>query len=147
MAFKVYKPGQGRYARLTCGAMLGLLTAYGCKALADTLVDAGKLPEFTKKVFLGAEVTYAQVVPIAVFIAIMAVIIWGLNYPKFAEFLIETEIEMGRVAWPSRSSVIGSSMIVIVTVVIMSLLLFGMDNALLFLLQKSGLYEVRNVLQ
>ncbi len=136
MAFHVYKPGQGRYARITCGVLLGLLVAYGCVALKGTLSDVGYLP-FTVG---GISFSYAQVVPVLLFVALVATLAWGLNYPKFADFLIETEVEMTRVAWPTRKAVIGSSVVVIVTVIVMSGVLFGVDRLFIWLLTVGGLY-------
>ena len=137
MSFQVYKKGQGRYVRITTGALLALLTLYGCSALSAALYDAGALPWR----FMGQVYTYSQVVPIAVFIAVMVGLVWFLNWPRFAEFLIETEIEMRRVAWPSRASVLSSSLVVIVTVVLMSFLLFGIDRLLLFVLKLMKFYR------
>ena len=130
MAFRIYKPGQGRYVRTATGVLLGLWGIYGCSALSNALSDSGELPGFLKPIFLGQAVTYSQVVPVAVFIALVLVVVWFLNWPKFADFLIETEIEMARVAWPGRNAVIGSSVVVVVTVVVMSFVLFGIDQLL-----------------
>jgi len=138
--FQIYKPGQGRTARLSSGVLLGLLTAYGCSSLKVTLIDAGTLPAFMLKLFFGHPVTYGEVIPVIVFIFVMAAVVWMLNYPKFADFLIETEIEMSRVAWPTRSTVVGSSVVVIVTVIVMSVLLYLVDWGFLLILTKAGLY-------
>lgn len=141
MAFQIYKPGQGRYARLTCGVLLALLTLYGCQSLTVTLEgSAGMLPEWTKPLFLGRAMAYSQVVPIAVFIAVAAFIVWLLNYPKMADFLIDTELEMGRVAWPSRKTVVASSTVVVVTVIVMSFVLFGIDQVIIQLFKLLRIY-------
>jgi len=50
-----------------------------------------------------------------------------VNYDKFAEFLISTESEAERVAWPSRPQVIQSTIIVIMAVALMGILLLVMD--------------------
>ena len=135
MAFAIYKPGQGKYVRITTGALFTLLTGYGAHSLEATLADTGTF--FT---LFGQDFTYAQVIPIAVFLVIVAALVWGLNYAKFADFLIETEVEMGRVIWPTRRSVIGSSIVVVLTVVVMSALLFGVDKLLFTVMHAVGLY-------
>jgi preprotein translocase SecE subunit len=140
MVLRIYKPGQGRYARISAGVFLALATLYGCQALTNTLADSGALPEFMKPVFFGRVMTYAAVVPVAVFLVVMAVVIWFLNYPKMADFLIDTEIEMGRVAWPGRKTVIASSTVVVVTVVLMSFLLFGIDQVIIQLFKLLKIY-------
>jgi preprotein translocase SecE subunit len=117
------------------GVLAALLTAYGCASLRDVLSDAGTLPDFFKALF-RVDVSYAQVVPIAVFIAVMALTLWFLNWPRFADFLIDTELEMGKVAWPARKAVVASSVVVIVTMVVMGVMLYGIDVALLFVLRR-----------
>lgn len=135
MALSIYKPGQGKYARVTTGVILALWSAYGVNSLKVSLGSAGSL--FT----IGSqEFTYAQVVPVVVFLAAVALIAWLLNFRKFADFLIETEAEMGRVIWPSRSSVVASSIVVIVTLVVMSALLWGVDTILFWALKAARLY-------
>ena len=135
MAFAIYKPGQGKYSRTTAGVLLGLTAAYGASALKGTLADAGVM--FT---VAGQQFSYAQVVPMLVFILLAAAIAWGLNFPRFADFLIETEIEMSRVIWPTKRTVISSSIVVIVTVVVMSVLLYWVDWLFLKGLTAIGLF-------
>lgn len=114
---------------------MALLAAYGCYALGNSLSETGTLFSL-----LGNPVSYAQAVPIIVFLALVVALVWLLNWPKFADFLIETEIEMGRVAWPGRRAVFGSSVVVIVTVLLMSFLLYGVDRLLIWLLHLVKLY-------
>lgn len=135
MAFKIYKPGQGRYARISTGVLLGLLVAYGCASLKGALSEAGTLMTFSR-----FALTYAQVVPVVVFIVLVTAIALGLNYAKFADFLIETEIEMGRVVWPTRKEVFASSTVVIVAVIGMAILLWAVDNGLVAILELIKLY-------
>jgi len=133
--FRAYKPGQGRYARITSGVLLALLSAYGCRSLSWVLADAGAMPTF-----LGVTVTWAQVVPVAVFFVVMAAGVYALNHPRVADFLIETETEMGKVNWPSRRTVVASSVVVIVVVLIMAGCLYGIDRFFLVILEQIGLY-------
>lgn len=135
MAFSIYKPGQGKYARLATGALLALLAAYGTSSLRGALGESGVMFRIGPQEF-----TYAQIIPIVVFALLVAAIAWGLNHRRFADFLIETETEMGRVIWPARSAVIGSAVVVIVTLVLTSVLLYGADNLLLVVLKSVGLY-------
>jgi preprotein translocase subunit SecE len=124
----IYKPGQGRYARISTGVLLGLFVGYGCNSLRYLLGGT------------SLSAVLARVIPVAVFLVAAAGIAFALNYPKFADFLIETEIEMGRVIWPTRKAVLGSSVVVIVTVLVMAALLFGADELLLWLLRRLRLY-------
>ena len=50
------------------------------------------------------------------------------NRPKTADFLIETENELkNKVTWPSRKEEISASVVVVVTVLILSVFIFGVD--------------------
>lgn len=134
MALKIYKPGQGRYARIGAGVLLGVLVAYGCRSLAGQ-IPTGNLMETS-----AITLTYEQVIPVVVFLGVILGLAIALNMPKVADFLIETEIEMGRVIWPSRAAVIASSTVVIVTMVVMAALLWGVDFGLLKILELVRLY-------
>lgn len=135
MALKIYKPGQGRYARLGLGALLALALLAGMRSLGNILT--GEMP---LSVTGGRHVEYATVVPVIGFLVLMAVLLWVMNLPRVANFLIETEVEMGRVVWPSRKTVIGSSVVVIVTVLLLAVVLFGVDTGLTYVLRFIGLY-------
>ncbi|HPD16717.1 MAG TPA: preprotein translocase subunit SecE [Planctomycetota bacterium] len=57
-----------------------------------------------------------------------------------ADLLIETQQEMRKVAWSSRAEVIGSTIVVLVTVVLLSLFIFVTDSILLALAGVFGVY-------
>lgn len=54
-----------------------------------------------------------------------------VNGHKFADFLIATESEMKKVHWSSRAELIGSTVVVIVTVLILAAYIFGVDSVIL----------------
>jgi preprotein translocase SecE subunit len=61
--------------------------------------------------------------------------LWALyrvivNHPGRADFLIETETELRKVAWPTRREYVGSSIVVIVIVALLSLYLTAVDVVL-----------------
>ena len=62
-----------------------------------------------------------------------------VNRPKSAEFLIETQGEMRKVSWPARKEWIGSTMVVLVLVAILSTFLYIVDEGLSKLLIKLGI--------
>ena len=50
------------------------------------------------------------------------------NRPKTADFLIETENELkNKVTWPSRKEEVSASVVVVVTVLILCVFIFGVD--------------------
>ena len=124
----IYKPGQGRHARIAMGVFLALFAGFGCASLKGVL-DSTELHMLAKKF-----------IPVGVFLVSVVVIALGLNYPKLANFLIDTEMEMGRVIWPTRREVFASSLVVIVALVVMAAFLYGADQVLLSLLKAVKLY-------
>ena len=61
-----------------------------------------------------------------------------VNYPKFADFLIQVEAEMRKVSWPSWHQVVTSSCVVIVVMLILMISLFSFDIILSELFQWMG---------
>lgn len=70
-------------------------------------------------------------VPIVLFAAAAFGIFSLVNNERFADFLIATESEMKKVSWSSRAELIGSTVVVIVTVFILAAFIFGVDNVIL----------------
>ena len=50
-----------------------------------------------------------------------------VNMPSFADFLIAVEAEMNKVSWPTRSELVRSSIVVILTIFFLAAMLFGFD--------------------
>ena len=117
--FEIYKPGQGRNTRMWTAVGYGCLVSWFAYFLWDKLsiLDLGQ---------------YTQVVQVGVAVAVLAVFgllgYWALGLNKrINDFLIATEGEMKKVNWTSRKEIIGSTKVVIVVVVAMSVLLFVVD--------------------
>jgi preprotein translocase SecE subunit len=59
--------------------------------------------------------------------------LWGawriVNYPTFADFLIATEAELNKVSWEPRKRLVQNTYVVLITVALMAVYLFAMDQA------------------
>jgi preprotein translocase subunit SecE len=60
----------------------------------------------------------------------MFVLLRVLNRPKVADFLIETETELRKVAWPNFKDTRHASIVVIITVLVLAFFLAGADIVL-----------------
>lgn len=121
----VYKPNQGWYARLLTALGLGALLAAGLYALYNRIADVT-----TPTVRFG--------VPAAVG-AVLGWFIYRLvHYPPFADFLIATEAEMNKVSWITWPELKRATIVVIITVMLMGLYLFGVDLVWQALLKAIG---------
>ncbi len=56
-------------------------------------------------------------------------------FKKIAKFLNDVQVELSKVAWPSRSELINSTMIVAVVSVIFTIYIFGVDNILAWIMR------------
>jgi preprotein translocase SecE subunit len=136
------KPGQGRWARLTGYVGFAVLALFGAVALHH-------LPDYASKWWggekgladlplLGARLTLRPVFfpAVAFFLGSMVGFHLFVNRPSAADFLVDTQGEMKRVSWPTRREWIGSTIVVLVLVIILSFFLYGADSVLSPMMQK-----------
>ncbi len=93
-----------------------------------------KRGEQEPKWYFKAAQPFAYAIHIQLGVPVLLLVIGGVgifrlvNGPKFADFLIATESEMKKVSWSSRAELIGSTVVVIVTVLILAAYIFGIDS-------------------
>jgi preprotein translocase subunit SecE len=113
---ELYKPNQGWYARVWTGVGLaGLLGAGIWRYHNVSLADAS-----TPMVRLG--------VPTLLVLLLGWFIFRVLQFPPFVDFLIATEAEMNKISWTSREDLKRATAVVLVTVFLMAVFLFGVDT-------------------
>jgi len=117
---QAYKRTQGRITRrVTFAAMvLGALT--GCYRLSQQLQ------------FSDPMIRYG--LPGLLFLLGLWLCYRIVNIPRFADFLISVEAEMAKVSWPTRSELFRSSVVVLVTILLLTAVLFAYDLVWQFLL-------------
>lgn len=125
--FDLYKPKQGRNARIYTAAGLALVVVLGLWRLHETLISN------TISIRFGVPALGGLILG------------WGIfrlvQYPPFVEFLIATEAEMNKVSWTSREDLYRATTVVLSTVVLMSVFLFGVDWIWSNLLQLIGVLK------
>lgn len=113
--FGIYKRSQGRVARQTTFFALFALVAFGDYRLLLLLTSLGQ----------PAWVRFAAVTAV---LLISAWICYRLvNAPRFADFLIAVEAEMSKVSWPTRTELIRSVIVVMITLFALTAILFAYD--------------------
>jgi preprotein translocase subunit SecE len=123
----LYKPMQGRYARVYTAAGLGLIVVLGLWRLFEVVHDAPPATRFG--------------IPTAVGAVLFWIIFRLVQYPPFVEFLIATEGEMNKVSWTSREELYRATSVVLATVFLMAVFLFGVDWLWSNLLQLIGVLK------
>lgn len=127
MAFAPYKEGQGIWVRGVMATTVFLVAMYSALRLNDwLLVEA---PGGLFGVFAGKKVEILfgwtldlRLVPVAVLlIGFLGVGVWAYNYPRFVDFLVETENELKtRVTWPTRKELFSASTVVVLAVIMIA---------------------------
>lgn len=127
----LYKPLQGKQARLWTAIGLGLIIFFGLREVHDSL--DGRTSQFG---------VWGYPVLIGVVMGWLAFRL--LQFPPFVEFLIATEAEMNKVSWTSRDDLKRATTVVLVTVALMAVFLFGVDWIWSNLLQVIGVLRFRD---
>jgi preprotein translocase subunit SecE len=123
----LYKPMQGRHARLYTGLGLGLIVLAGAYQVSQASLEYAPLLRF------GLPVAFA---------AILGWIVLRLiHFPPFADFLIATEAEMNKVSWTTKDDLIRATTVVLTSVVMMALFLFIVDRLWTLILQLIGVLQ------
>lgn len=111
---ELYKRSQGRITRQVTFGALALVASVGCWSLSNQLAFS---LERTPRLAVVAVVLSA-----GLWMAFRLV-----NMPRFADFLISVEAEMSKVSWPTRSDLVKSSAVVMVTIFGLAFVLFFYD--------------------
>ena len=114
----VYKRGQGKYTRMISALGGAVIVAIGCLQLYRTL-DAADIGLWIE-----------TMVPVGLFIALSVLMMWMVNNPSIADFMISAEGEMKKVNWSTRQEVVVSTVVVISVVIILAVLLGVSDFVL-----------------
>jgi preprotein translocase subunit SecE len=122
VAFQIYKAGQGRYVRVPTAVGMGLV---GAVLVYYTWVLLARY--VAKDMPVSPFIIYGIPALLAVGLALLG--IWMLNKVSFVDFLIATEGEMKKVSWSSRPELIGSTIVVIATVVLLAAVIWVFDTA------------------
>jgi len=88
---------------------------------------------------VNVDLTPGLLVSLGLFVAVTLAILYTWNLKKWSDLLIETQTEMRKVSWPKKNELIGSSMVVIVCVLILGIYLYVVDILLTTIADKTGL--------
>lgn len=138
-ALGVYKKGQGVYSRIVVGVALGILGLFASLSLYNALMDLPNVAQNTKIPLVGIGLTWGLICAFALF-ALLGFLIYifvaGLETgvrpldnsgKKAVQFLIETQGELQKVSWPTKYELVGSTAVVIISVVVIGVFVLGVD--------------------
>jgi preprotein translocase SecE subunit len=133
VGFVSYRKDQGRYARMLAFWALLLLFSYGCfhgGGLAD-LLDRWMDPAANPVLINPFPILKTLKVSTCIALGVLVIAGFGLhmvlNRKRIADSLIETEVEMQKVTWPSWGEAWQGTMAVTVMVIVLFVFLTAVD--------------------
>ncbi len=135
MGLAIYKPGQGYWTRVLSAVGFGALIFAGAGWIY-TEASVVESPPF------GLAKEYFQAgLAVAVLVVFGGLLYFVLNKPKFADFMIATEVEMKKVHWPTWPEIRRNTMVVIIGTLILAGLLMLFDFFFGIIATRIGLLE------
>ena len=117
MVFDIYKRGQGKYTRLCSTFAAIIIAGLGCMRIYEKLHQNE----------IGPWVE--TIIPAGLFLVLAIVVLYMINKPSIADFMIAAEGEIKKVTWAKRSEIAVSTFIVIGVVIIVAFILGFTDLA------------------
>ena len=127
------KPGQGRWVRGILLASVAALAGFGAASFYRLPSSASLWwVDLWRGSVLGVVLSVKPILfaALGVFGTVTLVAYALANRESWAEFLIETEGEVKKVSWPARKEYLGSALVVVVVITVVSLFLWAADEGL-----------------
>ncbi len=133
MNFTPYKPKQGKYARLSVGAAIGVLLLFAAWR-ATQFIGLGR-----SFMLMGVSVPYGAIWGALLFVVFgLVALLFACAYKTglssldktsaaFVDLLIDTENELKKVSWPGREEIRRYTIVVIVCILVIGGLIYSVD--------------------
>lgn len=138
-SLEIYKKGQGIYSRIVVGIALGILDLFASISLYGVLIDLPNIAGNVKIPLIDIGLTWGLISAFALFVFLgflIAVFVIGFDTgirwldrgsKRIIEFLIDTQGELQKVSWPTKYELFGSTVVVIVSVIVIGVFILGVD--------------------
>lgn len=135
--FQPYKKTAGTPTRIGMFVFGCLWSLFGAVGFYSFVMQ-GYMREISEQgLGLGPKLTVGVLCGAVVFVAGSILTWWLCNYPRFIDFIIDTEGEMKKVSWPSRDDLIRSTLIVLIFIAVFAGFMFGADQLILLVFDKA----------
>ncbi len=120
---EIYKKGQGTTARWIAAVALLGLAVLGCYALEAKLSESG-----AQKLNLGIiNPPLSVIIAVGAFALAAVMVGFVVNHRRLVDYLINSEAELRKVAWPTRPELKRQTIVVLVSMAFFGILLFLAD--------------------
>ncbi len=135
----IYKKGHGVYGRIIVGIALGILALFASVSLYNVLIDLPNIATGVRVPLVGVGLNWGLIAAFVLFLVIgffTSVFVIGFETgirpldsgsKKTVEYLIDTQGELQKVSWPTRYELVGSTAVVIISVVVIGVFVLGVD--------------------
>lgn len=121
--WKIYKEGQGKWARGLLMFIIGLGALFLVRSLHQDV-----LPSWDPLELFGWAFDYRWLIEGTLLIGAVVFGVWLFNHESTVDFLIDTESELkNKVTWPSKEDEVNASVVVVVTVVLLMIFIVSVD--------------------
>jgi preprotein translocase SecE subunit len=132
---EAYKAGQGSLARLISWVLVLIALFLGCVELYSWIYDTSDGPIINLEVFrnlplLGVPLSWKLLFCIALFFGMLWLILRYFRRPQTVDTLIETELELKKVSWPTKDESMNATWVVVLVTVLMTVTLSVFDGLL-----------------
>jgi preprotein translocase subunit SecE len=123
----VYKRSQGRITRQVTFAAMVLVFAIGFYRMFQTLLLKNIGEDSWQLTVILVKSGMAYWLPGGLLILCLWISYRLVNLPNFADFLIAVEAELNKVSWPTRTELVRSSIVVLISLLLLATVIFGFD--------------------
>lgn len=139
MAFEVYKKKQGIYARYVFAIILGFAVFFASYSLYGLLISLPEVYAGARVPVLNVSFNWGFLTSVSLFVvclALVGILAGGVQTKvgpldasgrRVVDFLIDIQAELQKVSWPSKQELISSIIVVLISIVVLSLYIFGVD--------------------
>ena len=133
---ETYKSGQGSFARLAASLALLLAAILGVQELYSWIANPGGetalIPGavFSDLPLLGVPLSWKLLLCVAILVGLVYLLRRYLTRPSTVDMLIETELELKKVSWPTKDESISATWVVIFVTLLITFTLFAFDFVL-----------------
>jgi preprotein translocase SecE subunit len=122
---EAYKAGQGSFTRLAAALACLIAVFLGCVELYSWIQKPGDRALVAGEAFqdlplLGVPLSWKFLICLAVFIGAIWLLRRWLARPTMVDTLIETEMELKKVSWPTKDESMTATWVVIVVTILMT---------------------------